>query len=690
MAACQQSAGNPTQPAGRAEASSVAPALETAAPTASLEEEAGAEGGSEDLPSGGVTAVEPATPQPLVTAPNMNPSTEAPTTQADATAGVEISATPSLPAVEGALIAVNMAGEVGVLLDEYPEEMRDRVAAELMAAGEDFWRAKAERQVRLTTLRLYFRDYDAPDKGQLPLPPKELWNITLDDAGPRRVDVQGHDLVMWPYVFDSTLLTDAASVAESEPNLGQVGSAWQEPFTLPADPDFLLQRTANACLNEGGFPPNSFDSENAWRFFDDTCTADSGGVTGCHRIRLPRFDCREAIDLAIGRVETAVQFERLPWDEQLAAAVTVGPVTTLDAPDLLAVGQDLADNRLIMRYVPPGDCSYLEGAVGALGWRRLLTFGATIYNVGGQPLHIGQVRGGEPNNLFQYNSCHNHYHYRNYGDFLLGDLTNLTMDTVAGETDDTLTSKQAFCVQSTLRMSNSVLSPITHDYSCNFQGVQTGWIDEYIAGLDTQWVDVTELDIPSEGMTVDLGFRNNADQFLCEGQRVLDANGEQMWEETGITTETGASVLRPLCTFSPDWDANNIAVHEVFIPQTGSFVTMPCARNEVSPKRNCGFVEQEMENSSCVPEEPVELQAQVAADDASQVVRICEYSAAWESGVACAFNDALANVVVSAAASTISFTCPLVRDAEELEGRYSVYTAPAWPADDVQPVILVP
>jgi hypothetical protein len=116
---------------------------------------------------------------------------------------------------------------------------------------------------------------------------------------------------------------------------------------------------------------------------------------------------------------------------------------------------------------------------------------------------------------------------------------------------------------------------------------------------------------------------------------------------------------------------------------------MPCTQDELGPKRNCGFVEQEVENSSCAPEQPVELRAQVAEAGAPQVVRICEYSAAWESGVACTFNDALANVIVSAAASPISFSCPLVRDAEELEGRFSVYIAPAWPIDDAEPVTIV-
>jgi hypothetical protein len=148
-----------------------------------------------------------------------------------------------------------MESQAGVLLDELPAGTRDQVAEALLARPESFWRELAQRQVRLTGRRLNFRNFVYENKGQLPLPPEELWSIQLDQSGPARQSIQGHDLVAIDYVFNSTLLTDDESPAASEPALTQIGGTWEEPFILPVDPDLLLQRTGNACLNEAGFPP---------------------------------------------------------------------------------------------------------------------------------------------------------------------------------------------------------------------------------------------------------------------------------------------------------------------------------------------------------------------------------------------------------------------------------------------------
>ncbi len=569
-----------------------------------------------------------------------------------------------------------MTGRVGALLDEFPIEMRDRVATAVLNQSEDIWLARAARQVRLTRLRLNFRNFVNPDKGQLPLPPPELWQIQLDPAGPSRQTIQGHDLVLVNYTFSTTLLTDAASPEPAEPALAAVGGIWEEPFIFPADPDLLLQRTDNACVNEGGFPPNSFDSENVWHFYDFDCEADSSGALGCHRTSLPNLSCREALAARTGEVEATLRFERLPWDDALAAQVRSGPLTSLDTPDLSVVGDDLETNRLIYRYLEPNDCAIEESAVGGSGWRRLLQFDATVYNVGGQTLHIGPVIAEDPvNYVFDYNACHDHFHYTNYGDFFLQNLDQLTG------------SKQAFCVQSTNRLSNNETSPLTHDYSCRFQGIQAGWVDEYIAGLDAQWIDITDLDLPLAGRTVQLGFTSNSDRFLCEGSPLVDENGDVLWEKSEFTTDSGESINRPQCAFIPDWDANNEAVHAVFAPAVGSFVTTPCNNDEIGPLRNCGFAEMELTDAdpACQPGEPVTLSLRVIDDETPQVVRVCQWSAVLGTGMACTYEDSLANGVISGAASEIAFTCPRIRDAgaEDPDGSYALYIAPVWPGDAV-------
>jgi hypothetical protein len=238
-------------------------------------------------------------------------------------------------------------------------------------------------------------------------------------------------------------------------------------------------------------------------------------------------------------------------------------------------------------------------------------------------------------------------------------------------------SKQAFCVQSTTRMSNNETTPLTHNYSCSFQGIQAGWADEYIAGLDAQWVDITDLETPAAGTAVQLGFTANADQFLCEGTPLVDEDGTQMWEPSGFTTPDGDRINRPQCDFIPAWDENNTAAYEVFIPPTGSFVTEPCANGELGPLRNCGFVEREMVETTCEAGAVVEL-ALPEPVSYPVVVRACARSAALGVGVACTYETSLANKTIINPSQTLSFTCPAVRDSKQSEGGFALYTAPVF------------
>ena len=372
---------------------------------------------SEASPTVGVSQTSVAVPTTTQATPVTQSATAVPPPTATPLALATNIPTPEPSFVEeGALIELTMVSQVGVLLDEIPLELRDEVAAAILSRPDSYWIAQAQQQVGLTKNRLYFRNFFYADKGQLPLPPKELWNVELDTAGPTRQTIDGHDLVMIDYTFSSTLLTDKASPSMAEPTLGDVGGVWEEPFIFPADPDFLLQRTGNACINEGGFPPNSFDSENISIYYDYTCLANSGGPSGCHRTQLPTLSCQEALTARVGEVETVMRFERVVWDSARADQVRVGEMTKTDTTDLTVVGADLATNRIIYRYITPDSCALGEQSVGGSGWRRLLQFDATVYNVGGKPLHIGPVIAEDPlRNAFRYDSCHDHFHFSNYG-----------------------------------------------------------------------------------------------------------------------------------------------------------------------------------------------------------------------------------------------------------------------------------
>ncbi len=590
---------------------------------------------------------------------------------------------------EGALVSLTMESQVGILLDEYPEGMRDAVAEALSAESDPFWIELAQRQVALTYNRLHFRPFFYADKGQLPLPPQSLWHIELHGQ-PERQTINGQELILIDYTFSSTLLTGLDEPAKAEPALADIGGVWDEPFILPSDPTQLLQRTGNACINEGGFPPNSYDSENVDIFYDYTCTADSGGAAGCHRTTLPTLSCLEALNASVGVVETAVTFQRLEWDPDLADEIRIGEVIAEDAPDLQVVSEDLQNNRIIYRYFPANSCALAEGCVNGTGWRRLLQFDATAHNLGAVALNIGPVVAENPlTNMFEYNSCHAHFHFQNYGEFQLG---------TAGQP-----SKQAFCVESTSRLSNNELAPLTHEFSCNIQGIQAGWVDEYGAGLDCQWIDITDLEFEGDTTELPLSFRFNTEQFLCEGYPVLDEEGNPVFEPSGLRNSEGLPISRPQCEFVEDWDATNSGTEDVVIPATGSFVTEPCASSEQGPRRNCGFTavplpdfpeadEEEVEEPvlRCDPGSTVQLSCSLNGDAAAQVVRLCETSAVLGTGTACTFSDSLLNQVISSSSVELSFTCPFIRDENEPGGDYALYAAPLFTGDELAEISCTP
>jgi hypothetical protein len=592
-------------------------------------------------------------------------------------ASVAASAIPPQPdwsAYSGALIQVGMASKVGVLLDELEPADRARLVALLEKKPTSFWQDRAARQIKLTTLRLHFRNKG--DGTQLPLPPEEQWEISIPNP-PRRELIDGHDLLTVDYAFSGVLLTDAVSPGQTEPALGRIGGSWTERFTFPVDPELLFQRTGFACMNESQFPPNSMDAEESDLFFDDHCGVEPRlSVTRCHQTELPTRSCVQALAAEVGRTTAMMTFTRLPWSKELADDVRTGVVTNLDGPDLIPVSEEFRKHRFTYRFIPLNSCTIIEKCVGDAGWRKLLMFPTADINAGAKPLDIGDVdyfheHGGttlSEHGLFELSACHNHYHFSHYGTFALGD----------GPDAQSLNRKNGFCMQPTARLANHELSPMRHPYTdCVNQGVAAGWIDEYKMGLECQWLDVTEV---TPGQTLPLSFTTNPDGLLCEGTLKRDAAGETLYEPSEFTTSTGEPVDRPQCDFMPGWLANNSDSYDVSIPPLGdSYITQACREGLFGEKRDCGFKNEKL-LSNCVPGQKVTLRCALPAGGSPQVVRICEGSRGLQLGIPCTYADSLASVVVAGPAD-VTFTCPSKRDGVETGGTYSTMTALLLPGD---------
>lgn len=571
----------------------------------------------------------------------------------------------------GALVEVSLKSRVGVVLDEIPAAQRAEAAAFYLNKPRSFWVERAKHQIRHTNYRMVYRNFfydESEGKQMLALPPEAVWDIDLANRGARRVTTDdGHDAIEVEYVLRSALLTDRESPGAAEPKLARVGGVWKEPFNLPLDPEFVFQRTGFACMDEDGYPLGTAQSENAFQLFDQECDVETAEEASCHLTELPDESCLDALANHVGRVDTFVRFERVAFNNAKAAAARVGTFTHVNSPDLAVLPDQLSTNWIEYRYIPEDSCSIVEQCVGGPGWRRLLLFNASIRNSGAQPLYAGNTEDGSPaleHNLFEFSACHEHYHFRHYGDFSYGSAPG---------------DKRAFCVESTDRYFNNEGTPIVHEFSCDNQGVAPGWGDTYIAGVECNWIDVTDVPIPVGGTNQNLKFKLNPDGFLCEGSPVLDANGDQVFQPTSFVTETGEPVDRPVCEFTPGVMANNLGAQSVHVPQRGSIITAACSRSQAGPLRDCGFREQNSK-LSCKPGRNVRLRCNVPDGADNQVVRVCESSAKL-GGTACMYAESLDSAIADEDGVNVTFKCPEERSAAEPGGLYSIYVAPVLPTD---------
>lgn len=149
-------------------------------------------------------------------------------------------------------------------------------------------------------------------------------------------------------------------------------------------------------------------------------------------------------------------------------------------PDLGIDEEDLQNSLLInTQYFEPGHCAVYEGCVDGTGDRRLLRFNTTTPNYGPGDVFMGDPRGSS---TFEYSSCHDHYHFREYADYRLLDMSGNIV--ARGH-------KQAFCLVD-LWQPPGLRGRADPQFShCGFQGISAGWADVYHRGLDCQWIDIT-------------------------------------------------------------------------------------------------------------------------------------------------------------------------------------------------------
>ena len=175
-------------------------------------------------------------------------------------------------------------------------------------------------------------------------------------------------------------------------------------------------------------------------------------------------------------------------------------------PDLIVDPGGLINSLFIEeRSFAENHCALVEGCVLEPGFRRLLRFNTVTPNIGNADMYMGNPAANE--DLFEYSDCHGHYHFVGYAQYLLLDARGQTV--AQGR-------KQAFCLLDSTRYLSGEDVPTEAQYNCGNQGITRGWADIYGAGLDCQWIDITDVAPGAYELRVSLNNNRTIEELSYE------------------------------------------------------------------------------------------------------------------------------------------------------------------------------
>ena len=228
---------------------------------------------------------------------------------------------------------------------------------------------------------------------------------------------------------------------------------------------------------------------------------------------------------------------------------STGGVPDLDGlPDLTVDAKKLAHSWLI-RDEDASQCSIDEGGVTP-GTHRVLRFTATTPNIGDADVFVGNPLDHITANdgMFEYATCHDHYHFRHYATYeLISQTTGVVVQA----------AKRGFCmVDVTPAPGGPPGGKRTYD-SCGtrsspgFQGISAGWADSYNRVLDGQFFVLDEAANPVPPGDYILRITVNP-PFVCG-----DGDADRPRDPSG------------LCHLFAEGDyTNNIGEADVTVPDT--------------------------------------------------------------------------------------------------------------------------
>ncbi|MDB4930587.1 MAG: Lysyl oxidase [Myxococcaceae bacterium] len=191
-------------------------------------------------------------------------------------------------------------------------------------------------------------------------------------------------------------------------------------------------------------------------------------------------DVSVVIDPDMPLVDVPVPLDASAGDATARDAAAAGDGGAL--PNLIPIIQN---TQIQERTFGASACEVMEGCT-VVGSRRLLRFDLLTPNIGEADLYFGAPNAaGRPPGMFEFGTCHMHWHLRGYADYRLFDMAGVEVG--RGH-------KQSYCLLDTARyMGMSTDLPATSRYNCGNQGIHAGWYDLYGRSLDCQYVDITDV-----------------------------------------------------------------------------------------------------------------------------------------------------------------------------------------------------
>lgn len=217
-------------------------------------------------------------------------------------------------------------------------------------------------------------------------------------------------------------------------------------------------------------------------------------------MRRPLLSTAIAASLVVAGCVVAEHRPTAPHDRHAPSAAQLNDPASVDTgggrlPDLIVQSSATQNSwRVKDEFLSASFCSVEEGNITP-GNRRVLRFTVTTPNVGDADVFVGSPKQHmDPNGdgstadqdgMFEFSTCHDHFHFQNYATYRLIDATG----------KEWRSAKRGFCMLDTDPYNAGTQKQVgTRNYvNCGtqsidgFQGVSHGWADSYVWQLAGQY-----------------------------------------------------------------------------------------------------------------------------------------------------------------------------------------------------------